>query len=104
MDEVIFPWVEEIACVVREQTDAHRIVTISTEDVGKESHEEHLECLLAFRCHASAVSAVIHTAEGRSGRSIYISYLRHCPPGQPFNKQTQTMGTKNTTEAQIEDN
>lgn len=60
MDEVIAPWVEEMACVVREQTDAHRIATTSAEDVGEESHGGHLECLLAFRCNASAVLAVLH--------------------------------------------
>jgi hypothetical protein len=37
MDEVIVPWVEEIACAVREETDARRIATTSAENVGMES-------------------------------------------------------------------
>ena len=61
MDEVIVPWVEKIASVVRERTDARRIATTSAENVGvgMESHRGQVESLLALRCNVSAVLAVL---------------------------------------------
>ena len=59
MDEVIVPWVEEIAHAVQVETDARRIATISTGNVDLESHRGQVECLLALRCNASAVLAVL---------------------------------------------
>ena len=59
MDEVIVPWVEEIACAMREGTDARRIATTSADNVEMESHRGQVECLLALRCNASAVLAVL---------------------------------------------
>ena len=61
MDEVIVPWVERIASVVREQTGARRIATTSAENVGlgMESHRVQVESLLALRCNISAVLALL---------------------------------------------
>ena len=59
MDEVIAPWVEEISCAVREETDARRIATTSVENVGMESDRGQVESLLALRCNVSAVLAVL---------------------------------------------
>jgi len=59
MDEVIVPWVEETAHVVRQQTVARRMATTSAENVEIESHRGQVECLLALRCNVSAVLAVL---------------------------------------------
>jgi len=59
MDEVIFPWLEEIDCAVREETDPRRIATASTGNVDIESHRRQVDCLLALRCNASAVLSVL---------------------------------------------
>lgn len=57
MDEVIVPWVDEIARVVREETGPRRIAT--TVNVGIESRHRQVERLLALRCNVSAVLAVL---------------------------------------------
>jgi hypothetical protein len=59
MDEVIVPWVEEIACAVTEETGTRRIATTSVEGVDMGSHREQVKCLLALRCNVSAVVAVL---------------------------------------------
>jgi len=59
MDEVIVPWVEEITHAVREETDARRIATMSAECVSMQSRHGQVEYLLALRCNASAVLAVL---------------------------------------------
>jgi len=59
MNEVIVPWVEEIACAAREETNARRIATTSAENVSMQSRRGQVECLLALRCNTSAVLAVL---------------------------------------------
>jgi len=59
MDEAIVPWVEEITCAAREGTDARRIATTSAENVSMQNRRGQVECLLALRCNASAVLAVL---------------------------------------------
>lgn len=57
MDEAIVPWVNEMARVVRENTNPRRIAT--TVNVDMESRHGQVERLLALRCNVFAVLAVL---------------------------------------------
>ena len=59
MDVVIVPWVKGMGLAVGEETAPRCIPTTPAEEVHIESRREQIERLLALRCNAVAVAAVL---------------------------------------------